>query len=179
VNSLNCLAFDDKMGGMKATEIADQLRAIPESFSAVQLIYLFGSQVTGNLGPLSDHDLGILLDHQEDASELRARLHHEITVLLPAPKVDVVWLRQAPVELAYAIICQGLVLYQRNLGTRVEYEARVLGQYGDYLPILRAQRTEILRGGDHAVRVQRYREAFRRTERTFGEIRAAQEPSSQ
>jgi predicted nucleotidyltransferase len=159
---------------MGIREIEDKLRAIPERFPAVRLMYLFGSQVRGNLGPLSDYDLGILLAPSADSYELCARLNHEIAILLEATKMDVVWLKRAPVELAYAIICQGVVIYQRDLATRVEYEARVMGQYGDYLPVLRAQRAEILRGGDHAVRVQRYREALRRTERTLSQIRAAQ-----
>ena len=164
---------------MNLTEIEDKLRAIPERFPAVRLMYLFGSQVTGDLGPLSDYDLGILLAPSADSSELRARLHHEIAVLLAETKVDVVWLRRAPVELAYAIICQGVVVYQRDLATRVEFEARTMSQYGDYLPVLRAQRAEILRGGDQAVRVQRYREALRRTERTLSQIRAAQSQASE
>jgi predicted nucleotidyltransferase len=159
---------------MDLREIEDKLRAIPERFPAVRLIYLFGSQATGDPGPLSDYDLGILLAPSGNSSEFRARLHHELIVLLAATKVDVVWLSGGPVELAYAIICQGVVVYQRDLATRVEYEARIMGQYGDYLPVLRAQRAEILCGGDHAVRVQRYREALRRTERTLSQIRAAQ-----
>jgi hypothetical protein len=51
----------------------------------------------------------------------------------------------------------------------------VLSRYGDYLPVLRAQRQSILEEGAHDRRVQRYREALGRTERALGKIRAAQE----
>jgi uncharacterized protein len=84
--------------------------------------------------------------------------------------VDVIILNEAPIELAYAVIAQGVVLYQRDLATRVEYEATVMGLYGDYLPVLHQQRREILQGDDHAKRVQWYRQALGRTQRTISQI---------
>jgi predicted nucleotidyltransferase len=142
--------------------------------AAVLLVYLFGSRASGRAGPGSDYDLGILLDRREDSAAGRARLTHELVVILETTAVDVVFLNQAPPELAFAVI-QGQVLYERDLATRVEYEAYVMGRYYDYLPYLREQRQEILSGEDHGTRIQRYREALGRTERTLGQIRAAQE----
>jgi len=162
------------MQGMEAKGIGAKLDRLPVNFPAVSLVYLFGSQMEGRTGPLSDYDVGVLLERRLDTPDLRARLTHEVAVLLNTPQVDVVWLAQAPVELAFAVISQGKVIYQRDLATRVEYEALVMSRYGDYLPVLRAQRREILMGGKRAARVQWYREAFGRTERTLGQIRAAQ-----
>ena len=144
----------------------------------VRLVYLFGSRVEGDVGPLSDYDLGVLLDRSVEMSQVRARLYHELARFLETDRVDVVLLNRAPIELAYAVIVQGKVLYQCDLATRVEYEAQVMSRYGDYLPILRAQRDDILRGGGYAARVQRYRAALGRTERTLGQIRATQEEST-
>ena len=76
-------------------------------------------------------------------------------------------------ELAYAVIAQGQVIYQISLEERVEYEARIMGLYGDFLPVLRAQRKAILQGGERAARIQWYRAALERTERTLSEIAAA------
>lgn len=45
--------------------------------------------------------------------------------------------------MAFAVIAQGKVLLQRDLETRVEYEADTLSRYYDYLPVLRAQREEV------------------------------------
>lgn len=78
---------------------------------------------------------------------------------------------EVPVELSYCVIAQGRRIYQQSVAVRVEFEARVLGLYGDYLPVLRRQRQEILEGGQHAAGVRRNREALRRTERTLAEIR--------
>jgi hypothetical protein len=83
-------------------------------------------------------------------------------------------LNRAPVELAYAVIAQGKLLYERDIATREEYEADVMSRYGDYLPVLRAQRDDILRGEGYAHRIYRYRAALGRTERTLGEIAATQ-----
>lgn len=149
--------------------IRDFLAGIP----GVRLAYLFGSRVDGTVGPLSDYDVAVLADGAQDLAALRAWLAHELGVALETNHADVVLLNQAPVELAYAVVAQGDVVYQRDEATRVEYEAEVLTRYGDYLPVLRAQRQEISRGGERAARVQRYREALGRTERTLGEIRAA------
>jgi hypothetical protein len=58
--------------------------------------------------------------------------------------VDLVLLNQAPIELAYRVIAQGKWVYEESRAVRVEYEAYVLGRYGDYLPVLRKQREQIL-----------------------------------
>jgi predicted nucleotidyltransferase len=155
-------------------ELKKRLFRLVNDFPAVSLAYLFGSRVAGPTGPGSDYDVGLLLDRPHPSAPALARIGHELAVLLETDRVDVVFLHQAPLELAYAIISQGRVLYQRDVATRVEYEARVLSRYCDYLPYLRAQRAEILSGEERASRIQRYREALGRTERTLREIRAAQ-----
>jgi predicted nucleotidyltransferase len=147
-------------------DLAKLFQDIPQ----VCLAYLFGSRAGGNVGPLSDYDFGVLLDHGAEIPPLRDELTHVLVTHLGIDRVDVVILNEAPIELAYAVIAQGVVLYQRDLATRVEYEATVMGLYGDYLPVLRQQRREILQGDDHAKRVQRYREALGRTQRTLSQI---------
>ena len=77
-------------------------------------------------------------------------------------------------QLAYAIIVDGELIYERDAYTRVEYEAKIMSLYCDYLPVLRAHRADILRGDEHETRVQRYREALGRTERTLSAFRSAQ-----
>ena len=159
---------------MTAQRLRDALPAILADLSEVSLVYLFGSRKEGEIGPLSDYDLGVLIECSGHEREIQVRLAHELARALQTERVDVLVLNRAPIELAYAVVAQGEVLYQRDAATRVEYESHVLSRYGDYLPVLRAQRQEILQGDKHAKRVQRYRAALRRTERTLGQIRAAQ-----
>lgn len=154
--------------------IARKVSRVLARLTELKLVYLFGSQLDDRLGPLSDYDFGLLVDESSNIPDLRARLAHELGVALETDRIDLVFLNQAPIELAYAVIAQGEPIHQRDEETRVEYEAQVMDRYGDYLPVLRAQGDEIRRGGEYAARVQRYREAFGRTERTIGQIRAAQ-----
>jgi len=142
----------------------------------ILLAYLFGSQAEGTAGPQSDYDIALLV--RQPSLALQARLAHEIGIILGTDRVDVVLLNRAPVELAYAVIVQGQLLCQRSVAERVEFEAKVLSLYADYLPILRRQREEILEDVGKEARVQRYREALGRTERTLAEIRAAQRKAS-
>ena len=153
---------------LKAT-VCSALKNYPE----VELVYLFGSQVSGNTGPQSDYDLGVLVNRAAHVNRFREQFAHEVGDALETDRIDIVLLNEAPVELAYSIIAQGIVLYQHDLATRVEYEAQIMSRYGDYLPVLRAQRNEILHGDEYGARVQRYREALGRTERALGKITAS------
>jgi len=156
---------------MPEIDIQSLQRCIEAAGSAqaqVRLVYLFGSQVSGEIGPLSDVDLGVLLARDAPVARMRAQLAHLFSEALGGATVDLIILNQAPIELAYAVIAQGKVLYQRDRTERVEYEADVMSRYGDYLPFLRAQRQDILKGEGNARRVQRYREALGRTQRTLG-----------
>ena len=159
---------------MRDRALLERVIHVLTRFPELSLAYLFGSRVDSEPGPLSDYDFAVLTDEEQDVPALRARLAHELAIILETDKIDVVNLNRAPIELAYAVIAQGRLLYQRDEATRVEYEARVMGLYGDYLPVLRAQRRDIHRGGERAARVQRYRKALGRTERAIGQTRAAQ-----
>jgi len=144
-----------------------------KNYPEVELVYLFGSQVSGNTGPQSDYDLGVLVNRAAHVNRFREQFAHEVGDALETDRIDIVLLNEAPIELAYSIIAQGIVLYQHDLATRVEYEAQIMSRYGDYLPVLRAQRNEILHGDEYGARVQRYREALGRTERALGKITAS------
>ena len=157
---------------MEKDIILERSRSILINTPNVSLAYLFGSQVNEKTGPVSDIDLAILFDDGVDILNARSGLAYELGRELQFHQIDIVSLREASVELAYAIISQGNCIFQRDNAIRVEFEAQVLSRYGDYLPVLRSQRQEILGEKGDERRVQRYREALRRTERTLSQIRA-------
>jgi predicted nucleotidyltransferase len=64
--------------------IIDNLEHVPE----VTLVYLFGSQVEGHVGPLSDYDLGVLVDRPESGPYVRSRLAFELGRRIAATKVE-------------------------------------------------------------------------------------------
>ena len=87
--------------------------------------------------------------------------------------IDLLVLNQAPVELTYAVIAHGDRLFERDVTTRVEFEANVMSRYADCVYTLREQRADLIRGGRYEAGVRRNRAALRQTERMLAEIRAA------
>jgi predicted nucleotidyltransferase len=169
------------MAGRKLPNTRNRTSTIVESIldviarhPSIDLAYVFGSQVQGNVGPLSDTDVAVLVDNGGDKDAIHSDLRISIASNVDQERVDVVFLNRATLELAYAIIADGELIYQRDACTRVEYEAKIMSLYFDYLPVLRAQRSDLLRGDEHETRVQRYREALGRTERTLGAFRSSE-----
>jgi len=137
---------------------------------AVELAYFFGSRAGDADGPSSDYDIAVLFTEVPIPS-MKYKLAHQLATILLTDRVDLVVLNQAPVELRYAVITTGIVVYEVNLTVRVEFEASTLSRYGDYLPILRRQRKEILEEYSYEAGIQRYRTALGQTQRLLKEIR--------
>jgi predicted nucleotidyltransferase len=152
------------------TIFAELVQGMPE----IRLVYLFGSRLNERPGPLSDYDFAVLLDRAAAEPKLRASLAYSLARALNTSQFDIVLLDNAPIELAFRVISSGEILYELDVSSRVEYEARVMSLYFDYLPILRKEKRDILNGANYGARVQRYRKTFRRTQRTLGQIRALQ-----
>jgi len=157
-----------------AFPIKEAVHGVIAKHPNIILAYLFGSQVHEYIGPMSDVDIAVLLNNADEKDALQSDLRISIASIVDQDRVDVVFLNRANVELAYAIILDGELIYERDAYTRVEYEAKIMSLYCDYLPVLRAQRGDVLRGGEHETRVQRYREALGRTERTLSASRSAE-----
>jgi len=153
--------------------LIENLPLILTDFQTISLVYLFGSQVTGQVGPMSDYDLAIFADSGTDEYDTQARFQYAVAKAMNISRVDIVLLDRAPIELAFQIIATGKLLYQRDTYNRVEFEAQVLAKYGDYLPTLRSFKDQILRGDSYAQRVQRYRDTLGRTRRAPGAARTS------
>lgn len=148
----------------------DKLIQFLKSDSRIMLAYIFGSRVKGHVGKMSDYDIAIFL--LETASDTyKYELQSKIARILDAP-VDLVILNVAPAELKYAVIASGLLIYEKDKATRVEFEGDTLSRYFDFLPVLRKQQAEILKGARSEVGIHRYREALRKTEKVLAEVRA-------
>ena len=137
----------------------------------IDLAYIFGSHAAGKEGPISDYDIAVHYS-EHHPSILRYELTHELSIVLKTDQVDLVVLNNAPIELRYAVIASGIVVYEANVETRVEYEALTLSLYGDFLPVLRNQREDILKERNNETGIQRYRAALGKTQRLLEQIRA-------
>jgi len=150
--------------------------AAAEEEKNILLTYIFGSQVTGKTGPLSDYDFAVFLS-QKPPFQFKYKLKNKLLSILNSKQVDLVILNDAPIELKYKIIATGKVIFQKNSIVRTEFEADTLSRYFDYLPVLRAQKADFLKPGKpkgerYGDRIQRYRTALRKTEEMLNKIRA-------
>jgi predicted nucleotidyltransferase len=142
----------------------------------ILLAYIFGSQVTGKIGPQSDYDFAVFLS-QKTSFQFKYKLKNKLLNILDNKQVDLVILNDVPIELKYKVIATGKIIYQKNSTIRTEFEADTLSRYFDYLPVLRAQKKDILKvrseGERYGDRIQRYRAALRKTEKVLNKIRAS------
>ena len=131
---------------MKPSSI-QKIRSLIVSHNAkedfIELAYLFGSRAGGKIGPLSDVDIAVLYSKTPPA-RTTYRMAHNIATRLMTDRIDLVVLNRAPIELRYAAIATGIIIYEVNVAVRVEFEATTLSRYVDFLPVLRRQRKEIL-----------------------------------
>ena len=138
------------------------------------LAYIFGSQLKGKTGPLSDYDFAVLLS-KKPSFQFKYELKNKLVSVLGFEKVDLIILNDAPIELKYHVVATGKVIFQKNSIIKTEFEADALSRYFDYLPILRAQKKDIIRfksqKDTYGNRIQRYRTALRKTEKMLGKIR--------
>lgn len=93
---------------MTFDHVSNAIAAIAQQYPAIQLVYLFGSRVTGSSGPMSDTDLAILLDRAALVPALRVELAQRLAEALDSDQLDLVILNQAPIEFAYSVILRAL-----------------------------------------------------------------------
>ena len=140
---------------------------------AVELVYLFGSRAINIAGPLSDYDIAVYFSEMP-GHHLKYYLGHQVTTVLDTDRIDIVVLNRAPIKLKYAVITTGSVIYEISKAARVDFESLTLDLYGDFLPVLRVQREEILKGSNYEAGIQRYRKALGKTRRLLEEVRTFQ-----
>ena len=114
---------------LRMREISDSLRDFGRQHPEVAVIYLFGSQTSGQAGPLSDLDVAVLLD-ESPATRHRPFMSHlhlisEVMHTCRKFDVDVVVLNEATPLLTYEVIRGGRLLYEADHDQRVCYESYI------------------------------------------------------
>lgn len=98
--------------------------------------YLFGSTVSGRVGPLSDVDIAVLLapgSGRDADGEIRFSLYADFCRVLKRNDVDVVVLNSVRnLFLKDEVVRHGVLLYDRDPEYRQEYEARVMHDLIDF-----------------------------------------------
>jgi len=144
-----------------------RIQALEDLFRSAEdvvLAYLFGSRSEGRERPDSDWDIALVGDGAI-AYERRFELEREARQLLDGAEVQIVPMQSAPIELRFRVVAAGLLLYERSIEERVEWEANTMSRYYDALPALRCWREELIEGGNADAAVRRYRESARKAGR--------------
>jgi len=114
------------------SNLKEKLAKIFSECPSVKLAYLFGSRANNTSGPISDYDFAIYLEKESDNFNVKLDLLAKLSKLLKSDLVDLVcFSNKTPSELKYAIIKEGLILFERNFA-RLDLEPKVLSEYFDY-----------------------------------------------
>ncbi|HCU25710.1 MAG TPA: hypothetical protein DF383_11900 [Deltaproteobacteria bacterium] len=117
----------------------DRLRDLSDEVLAV---YLFGSRAQGIENPLADYDYGILTRQKghRRGDALYQKLYDILSEISPRTLandvIDIVFLRDAGLELRFHVIRYGKILYDRDPGARLAFEVQTGLLYCDYRPLL-------------------------------------------
>lgn len=121
------------------------------SYENVVVAYLFGSRAREDFTRESDMDFAILLSGSFKDPYDFVRLIGELATALKVKdeKINLVVLNDADLELAYKVISEGSVVFERDVEKRVDFEVRVLKSYMDFKPVLDQMRTSLIREYTH------------------------------
>jgi predicted nucleotidyltransferase len=108
-----------------------------KSDGEIVAFYLFGSYAADRQTPASDIDLAVLLDRDLPPHrhfEKKLQLLSIITSELMTDEIDLVVLNQAPPALAYRVVREGKLLFEKEDGKaqRVSFQTRVWDRYFDF-----------------------------------------------
>lgn len=126
--------------------IATALRDIPE----VAAVYAYGSRISGRPLPVSDLDLALVLSgDRRPADPLFAeRVAGRIATSWPGgPDPDVHLADDLPLPVRGRVVTQGVLVFERDPGRRVEFETATRRLYFDFLPLLERDARTALRAG--------------------------------
>lgn len=110
-----------------------KIRKLAKKYPLVT-IYIFGSQASGKIGPLSDYDIAILLDQRIKSDRyhcLQLEILSKLNSILASDRVDLVILNKANAILAMKIITEGKILFSCDEISRIAFEAKTISHYQD------------------------------------------------
>jgi uncharacterized protein len=100
----------------------------------VELAYLFGSQASGKVKPLSDIDFAVLFAENLTDRErfaLKIKMLGDLSEILKTDKIDLVDLKTAPAFLQFETIRRRNEIFVRNENIRIDFETKVLFNFFD------------------------------------------------
>lgn len=113
----------------------------------VVLAYLHGSTVTGLTHPFSDVDIALVVgDGVSPARQLDLMLGLNVDLAdhCDIRNADVRIINDAPLMLKGSVVTEGILVYERDEASRVDFEVSTRLRYFDYLPVHREMQETFL-----------------------------------
>lgn len=117
-----------------------KIRHFANGEKVIVALYLFGSQASGRVGPMSDIDFAVLFDENlSDKERFKKRLYYmaELSKILGKDEVEVIDLKEASVFFRFEAIKQKYVIFSRSDKVRKAFEKSVMEEYFDRLYYIR------------------------------------------
>lgn len=124
-----------------AAEIITRLKACVADVLAkypVEIAYLHGSVARGHPLPASDIDIALLVSELPPPYErliLELNIQAALEDASHLSNLDVRIINQAPLMVQGRIVQEGILLYSRDKGRRVDFEVLTRQKYFDYRPV--------------------------------------------
>lgn len=127
----------ERLPAAEARRRADVAAAVLARDPRVRLVYLFGSAVRPEAGPVRDVDLAILTEPRLSLDEL-LRLRAD-AVEAAGGRLDLVSLNEAGVVLAWEVADSGRCLHADPPEAETDFVVRARSRYWDFKPFLEVQ----------------------------------------
>jgi len=128
----------------------ERLKDIFTDYSYIASAYLFGSQASGKMNPLSDVDIAVL--HKDNAPKGRELIHEEdylsyrIAKTLRVKEVDLIDLDSQGLIFQHNVLRRSKLIYDADPAFRVMFEVKVITEFCDFEPTLRFMEKFHLKG---------------------------------
>lgn len=119
----------------------EKLKNVFRVYPYIASAYLFGSQSSGRVSPMSDVDIAILL--KDNAPKGRELIHeedylaYEIAKTLGVKEVDLIDLNSQGLIFKHNVLRTGKLIYDADPRFRISFEMRVITEFCDFEPTLR------------------------------------------
>ena len=124
--------------GIALLTLTSQEQKLLEKLGVILLV-LFGSRAQNSTHTESDYDFGVLPQHPPQSFSEKD-IYDGLYDLLSAKinqlvDIDIVVLRDAPMELQYHVSKYGVVLYEKSPQVFAEFREQVMNKYADFAPL--------------------------------------------